>query len=44
MNIDRAIEILDKTLEVTDKNWKPAVIGAGVGAVGAALFWFWLAR
>lgn len=44
MNINKALAILDHALEVTDKNWKPATIGAIGGAVGAALFWFWLAK
>ena len=51
MNIDKALEVLDKAVIVYEnaedsvrENWKPAAIGAGVGAVGAALFWFWLAK
>lgn len=51
MNIDKALEYLDKAVVVYENaedtvryNWKPLAIGAGVGAVGAALFWFWLAK
>ena len=51
MNIDKALEYLDKAVvayEATEDslrdNWKPLAIGAGVGAVGAALFWFWAAK
>lgn len=42
--LDKAVVVYEDAEETLRDNWKPLTLGAGIGAVGAAMLWFWVSK